>query len=71
MNGMILGPFDAEDEKAMFSIEGLKSLGLDGLQVVFYKEKLWDGCGEDITREVLQAHHTKGWYHCGSHPKGR
>jgi hypothetical protein len=48
----------------VFSIGDLKAPGLDGLHAIFYK-KFWNVCGEDITREILQAMNTgvipHGW----------
>jgi hypothetical protein len=65
MNERLLAPFTAEDVKnAMFSIGDLKAPGPDGLHAIFYK-KFWEVCGDEITREVLQALDTgvipEGW----------
>jgi hypothetical protein len=65
MNDKLLAPFTPEEvKKAAFSIGDFKALGPDGLHAVFYK-KFCNICGEEITREVLQALNsgqiTEGW----------
>jgi hypothetical protein len=58
MNERLLAPFSPEDvKKAAFSIGDLKAPGPDGLHALFYKN-FWAICGDDITREVLQALNT-------------
>jgi hypothetical protein len=64
-NERLLAPFSPEDVKeAAFSIGDLKAPGSDGLHALFYKN-FWAICGDDITREVLQALNTgvipEGW----------
>jgi hypothetical protein len=55
MNDKLLAPFTPEEvKKAAFSIGDFKAPGPDGLHAVFYK-KFCNICGEEITREVLQA----------------
>jgi hypothetical protein len=55
MNEKLLASFSPKDvKKAVFSIGDFKAPGPDGLHAVFYN-KLWNICGEDITKEVLLA----------------
>jgi hypothetical protein len=65
MNDRLTSPYSAHEvQKAVFSIGDFKASGPDGLHAVFYK-KLWDICGEEIIKEVLQALNTgiipEGW----------